>query len=429
MWVDNRTEYVLKHFRFFYNLPDISIGYGKKNNQVNIPDHGKSFFDQLNTEPPFRLSNGLPVLFYKEGEKGLFEIREDKLFFNVDLIAAVFFLLSGWQERHAQRESEHRFLAKESWQGKNGFERMPLVNIYFEILAEGISRLTGNNVELKKLNKKPIVFLSHDIDKINSGRIEGGFNALRNKALKSFLRGVLSRYDPWHNLIDIAKLEDNFGGRSTFFFLAERGKVRGGTNSDYRIKSKSVQRDLTYLSDNNWEVAVHGTIGSHLDYNLLLNNHNKVNPSSIGNRFHFLNFKNPETLLVLEKAGFRYDASLGFADRVGFRNGTSFPFKLYNLKSECSSDILEIPLMVMDTTLQHTKYMNLSTKTAQKLIGEMYFNAINSGGIFSLLWHNNYFSDLKYEGWREVYLNFLREVKGQCDFLTGQQIYQLYEQL
>lgn len=429
MWADSRTEYVLRHFRYFYDLPDIRIGYGSQSAEVNISDHGKSFFGEQRATPPFRIHRGIPVLFYQQDAEALYHISEDKLFFNADLIAAVFFLLSGWQELYAKRESEDRFLAKESWQGQNGFERMPLVNSYFAILAEGISQLTGQEVKLKSLTDKPVVFLSHDIDKIKSGRTEGSFNALKNKDFKSFVKGVSSPRDPWHNLTDIARLEDSCGARSTFFFLAEKGKAAGGVNSDYRIESKSVQRDLVYLRDNDWEVAVHGSIGSHLDTKLLLNNHNKVNPAAIGNRYHFLNFKTPETIAVLEKAGFKYDASLGFADRVGYRNGCSFPFKLYDLQNERTSEILEIPLMVMDTTLHHSKYMSLSTKEAQDLVNEMYTNAVESRGIFSLLWHNNYFSDLKYKGWREVYFNFLSEKKEECEFLTGKQIYQLYEQI
>ncbi|SCL76215.1 hypothetical protein L21_2137 [Methanoculleus chikugoensis] len=52
----------------------------------------------------------------------------------------------------------------------------------------------------------------------------------------------------------------------------------------------------------------------------------------------------------LSRAGFCCEATIGYADGIGFRGGMCHPFKVYDLKAGREIDILEIPLAVMDRT-------------------------------------------------------------------------------
>ena len=46
-----------------------------------------------------------------------------------------------------------------------------------------------------------------------------------------------------------------------------------------------------------------------------------------GIRQHFLKYNNPLTPRIHEKAGLLYDATLGFAEQIGFRNSYAGPFQ------------------------------------------------------------------------------------------------------
>lgn len=59
----------------------------------------------------------------------------------------------------------------------------------------------------------------------------------------------------------------------------------------------------------------------------------------------------------LSRAGFCREATTGYADGIGFRGRTYYPFKAYDLKAGREIDILEIPLAVMDRTFEG--YMRL----------------------------------------------------------------------
>lgn len=54
----------------------------------------------------------------------------------------------------------------------------------------------------------------------------------------------------------------------------------------------------------------------------------------------------------LSRAGFCCEATIGYADDIGFRGGVCHPIKAYDLKASREIDILEIPLAVMDRTFE-----------------------------------------------------------------------------
>lgn len=70
-------------------------------------------------------------------------------------------------------------------------------------------------------------------------------------------------------------------------------------------------------------------------------------------RQHFLLFRFPDTLHILQNLGICEDRSLGFRDQVGFRCGTAFPYRLYDLAHDTISSVVENPLILMDSALWH----------------------------------------------------------------------------
>jgi len=143
-----------------------------------------------------------------------------------------------------------------------------------------------------------------------------------------------------------------------------------------------------------------------------------------GNRFHFLMFDPIKTPSILESSGIKYDSTLGFAESIGFRRGTCFPFYLYDFQNQSISNVLEIPLMVMDASLSGQKYMNLNPTSAFSAIKPIIDEVHKFEGVFTILWHNTFFSKYKYTGWSAVLEETLTYINSKNpNYYQGKDIY------
>lgn len=129
-------------------------------------------------------------------------------------------------------------------------------------------------------------------------------------------------------------------------------------------------------------------------------------PSEIGNRQHYLRWDPLETLAALAAAGVAHDSTLGFAERIGFRRGTSHSFLLYDLRRRCVLPVREWPLLAMDTTLFSDDYMGLtSARAAVAAVHPLIRRVVQYGGCFTMLFHNDGFESAAV---REAYLGLLQ---------------------
>lgn len=238
------------------------------------------------------------------------------------------------------------------------------------------------------------VCLSHDVDNLcpnNYFRKE--LDSIRSFMAGDF-RGVIQRLQaprivrPYLDTREIIELEEKYGARSTFFFIASE---RQGPDFSYEIMD--VKDDLRYLDSRGWEAGLHGTQAAHEDVERIKKEKERLESALgskvVGYRNHFLRFQIPLTWRLLQQSGFKYDATLGFADCVGFRGGMCHPFRPYDLETNSIIDITEIPLVIMDATL-FQNYMRLDINGAWELIKELVDAVEAQKGTMGLLWHNIY---------------------------------------
>ena len=127
---------------------------------------------------------------------------------------------------------------------------------------------------------------------------------------------------------------------------------------------------LALLRRHGREVGLHGNDSDRLGREALDHDRELLARASDGEvrgiRYHYLRCLYHETLPLLEQAGFSYDTSLAFAEHEGYRCGCSFPFRPYCLDQERPLDLVELPLAVMDATLQQAHYRGLSAPSAEE---------------------------------------------------------------
>jgi len=89
---------------------------------------------------------------------------------------------------------------------------------------------------------------------------------------------------------------------------------------------------------------------------------------------------------------------LGYAEYEGFRAGICTPFKPFDINNRRVIDIIEIPLVIMDSTL--INYRGFQPDEALQRIKELVDNVYEVQGTIVLLWHNHLLVD---DRWRNVY--------------------------
>ena len=260
---------------------------------------------------------------------------------------------------------------------------------------------------------KPITTKTHEtLGKIRKARFsECSFSEyFDNIAL------MVSKKLPFFNFSDIMALEDRYGAKSSFYFLVlERGE------QDYSYRIEECESDIGTISDGGWEVGLHGGHSSYNDPVDMKERKQKLekimNKNVVGYRNHFLRFRVPVTFEFLHQAGFCYDSTLGYADCIGFRNGMCHPFKPYNLTTQREIDILEIPLNIMDDTLD--RYMRLDMVKSWDMTKMLIDTVEKYHGTLTILWHNYSFCDKK----RKLYEKILKYCQEKNAWMTsGEQI-------
>lgn len=238
------------------------------------------------------------------------------------------------------------------------------------------------------------VCLTHDIDAIYQSITSKGLNAYRlfkqgnsQGALKKISQ-MRSRKLPFFNFLQIMDLEEKYDAKSTFFFMAERPG-----DQEYTYNIEDVETEVGAIIDRGWEVGLHGGHSSYSNSHEMREKRERLEKVTgkpvIGYRNHYLRFLVPETWEYLSQAGFRYDTTLGYGDCAGFRNGMCHPFRPFNLNSGREIDIMEIPLVVMDGTLDQT-YMRFDSKGKWEFVKMLIDRVAACHGVFTLLWHNTY---------------------------------------
>ena len=436
----NFSNYIIKTFYKVYNINEGSydILYDKKgNSKITINDEGKSFFE-LKKELDFSKivwkewkSTKIPFLF-NSNESDIYSYVDGIWKINFDIIASSFYFLSGWQEYISkERDSIGRFPYEESIQRKLDIIEIPVVNYFFDILKTVIEK--AYSVSLNSYDWETHEFatcITHDIDKCNSAWFEGSFSELKKGNILSPIKLVFKRFfrkDDWFNFNKIYELEKKYNASSSFYFLPYNKKRNGLANADYDIKSKKIKKEIEKIIKNGSEVGIHGSVGTHNNFNDFKNDLLKLDRKIIGNRFHFLQFEINKTPQILEKAGINYDSTLYFAEHIGFRNSFCHPFYIYDIENDRISNVLEIPLNVMDGTLAMEKYMKVERDKAVAKVFKLIQEIKKFNGCFTLLWHNTYYSEYKYSGWYDVLVKILNycEEENSC-FANGEEVLNIY---
>jgi hypothetical protein len=354
--------------------------------------------------------------FENKGYKAFFKIADAD--FSFDVFAAVFYLLSRYEEYLPHTKDIYgRYAHENSLAFKEGFLQLPLINIWVRDFAlEMKKKYSILNVQYSMFNFLP----TYDIDIAFSYKHKGllrnigGFlkapSLQRIKVLMGLQKDPFDSYSWLNDLHQQNKLNPIY-----FFLVAEK-------NSQYDkniLPHKDAMWQLIKLHAKKYLAGIHPSWQSGDKPQLLKEEINWLSevvndeiPKSEHriiylSRQHYIRFNLPEGYQKLIEAGITNDYSMGYGSINGFRASVASSFFWYDLQNEQQTDLRIHPFCFMDANSFYEQ--QFSAAQAYEEMIHYYKICKQVNGTLITIWHNNFLGTAKeFEGWREVYEEFIK---------------------
>ena len=338
--------------------------------------------------------------------------------YSFDLFAAIFYLLSRYEEYLPYKKDEYgRYAYENSVAYKENFLHLPLVNHWLEDFRKIL--IAKDSAFLRK---KEFAFIpTYDID-IAWSYLNKGFLRTAGGILKDFfkwnwstinsrikvLRGKLN--DPYDSYDWMFELHNKYQLAPIYFFLVAKEKGRYDKNIDVDHVDFIL---LVQEISKKYEAGLHPSWISN-DKPHLINKEKErleklVNHPIDKSRQHYIRFQ-PQTFKRLLALGIHSDYSMGYGTINGFRASYSDPYYWYDLKSEKETQLRIHPFCFMDANALYEQ--NMAPEEALVLLKQFLKEIREINGTMITIFHNNFLgTDKKFEGWRTIYSEFIRTVK------------------
>jgi len=319
------------------------------------------------------------------------------------------------------------------------YAAVPTLDLHIEmlrnwILSEGVALL---EIPAAPADCRFMVCLTHDIDFVGirnhkfDHTMWGFLYRSTVGAMKNFLRGrlgfrkllkmfraaaslpfvylcwVKDFWEPFEWYLEVEK-----GLAATYFLIPFKGRA-GEHVPGKHASRRAAGYDVRELSD--WaatlkkrgnEIGVHGIDAWHSAEQgraELKRIEDVAGKPANGIRMHWL-LQDGKTYKVLEEAGYNYDASAGYNESVGYRNGTTQVFRPVGARK-----LLELPTHIQDGALFYPNRLDLSDVEANSRCNEIIDNNKTFGGTLTLIWHDRSHGPERF--WGDFYINLVETLK------------------
>jgi asparagine synthase (glutamine-hydrolysing) len=264
-------------------------------------------------------------------------------------------------------------------------------------LRRHAARLSGMNEEALFGPRPPVeILLTYDIDAVavtSSMRLKRAcfdtFNAIRMLA-RGHVAGAGSRFAAalrfavrsgslWH--LDEAAATALARGLRSHFFVYGRARTHSPRlrifDPEYDIADSKLASTLRALAGRSFGLGLHQSFDSWRDPIAMRMERQRVE-EHVGLKIHscrqhWLRFSWADTWEAQQQAGFSLDATLGFNDRPGFRNGAALRMRPWSERLDAELSLESLPIVLMDSHLYDYAEHNDRTRAAaiEQWLGEV----------------------------------------------------------
>ena len=411
--LENKNKLIFEdHFfnRFINDLEYLKL--------ENIP---KTIFKELIKNNAYILEDNMPIIFGKNKlELKTSNSHVKTITCGIDIFASSFFMLTRWEEYvNKNRDKHDRFSAYESLAYKNNFLDRPIVNEYIEMLKNMLFELGLNQ---KTKSKKYQVCLTHDVDFIYKWDSIGKFlrhligDIVLRKSIRDFFSSIVyyaqvklkKKNDPFDTFDYLMDISDSLKVKSYFFFMAE-----GITKFDNNYKSNSSEslKLVSKIKKRGHHIGLHPSYDAYNNKNQLRKEKLELEENFgipiVFGREHFLRFEVPNTWQIWEDNNMKWDSTVGYADKEGFRCGVCYEYSVFNILKRKKLKLKEKPLIVMEASFIYQN--NISAELMEEEITNLIDKVKKYNGEFVFLWHNSSFNIKEWKHKREIYKRVLND--------------------
>lgn len=391
----------------------------------------REYYGTPRTLPELPLSEwrGIPILFGEPREE--WNEERTQLIIHADIIASAYFLVSRYEEmcRRSERDDHGRFLGKNSLPYRAGFLHRPIVDEYGEALR---SILLDSGITERyrlRMEERPKTFskvnLTHDLARPYNYRGLRSFLRAWIKEKKSLIEAFRLSFsadveDDYYTYPKFLKWDrelcDKLGEDRGQIMLFIRMPSRHPLDKPlYNPRSPYIRRVLAVGTKYKARIALQcsyaaGHRAERIKQERML--FEKIfHQKPRGLRHNKLTSCEPEDLLQAYFSGFRNDYTMGYADVVGFRLGTSRPVKFINPNTRLLTELILHPLILRDLTLSDPRYMALEYAEAEAIASDLIRTTARYNGELNLLWHNDLLSPQAHPWHSVLYRSILRLIE------------------
>ena len=326
-----------------------------------------------------------------------------------DPLATMFYFVARYEEYLPSEKDQHnRYVSKNSILARHFDLKHQHVERIFQAFLD---RYFKEQSVAYRATVKSEFIPTFDIDNTYAFQWKEGWRTWLSN-VKDFLKGNRERKalrkrvqnkkekDPFDSYDSIREVMQNYRGK-IFWLLGDFKPFDKNISWEHPLHRQLI-RDLSACC----EIGLHPSYASNSEFSRLEMEKKRLetilNKPVYSSRQHFLKLEIPGTYERLINNGFKNDYSMGYAENVGFRAGTAYPFLWFNLRTNAMTELTIHPFAYMDGTLN--QYLGLTPLEALGLVKELMVEVKTYGGQFSFLWHNESFAESGiWKGWKKVY--------------------------
>ncbi len=332
----------------------------------------------------------------------------------LDVFGTTFALLTGLEDRFLPERDQHgRVPLAPTLLARRGVNEEPVVDQLVELLWAALAMAWPG---LRRRERTSTVRVTQDVDRLakfgsrkaahlalavaaatrRGGPAEAATVAREGIRVK---RGGISS-DPYYSFDRFMGLAERHGLQASFFFIARYRDSDGTALSRYQMTDPGAVELIRQAAERGHEIGLHPGYESFLDQPALEADAASLRAAAadaghpldeIGGRHHYLRWDTERSPAAWHAAGLAHDSSLGWAEGVGFRTGTSKSFPLWDRAGRTPTEVEERPLVWMDVALLHLG-LDYRSDAAAERVTSLRHQCLRHGGDYTVLMHNDEFA-------------------------------------